>query len=280
MKIQGCIPRRATMKALLLFSTFVIGAGSPAAWASPPKKREHVPQPLEKIGNFFFNLARKLEQSGFPDGDRDVEIIYDARRADPLRVEVTPREVYPPGVTVRPGDRGTYDVPPPTARLYPRGEPLTPPGYRPYGYQPYDEPFTPPNFQPHPQPNLEYPNNSRPNGRSGLSIPVQPEAPSDGSGALRQPIAPGTSSPFEPPAKSKSSTSPGNDAGKTSRPAPNAATTDGGPAFATRVPGHPGFVYPPGVEQDLKNMIDVRDFAPGQKVKDPRTGQIFLVPPK
>jgi hypothetical protein len=34
------------------------------------------------------------------------------------------------------------------------------------------------------------------------------------------------------------------------------------------------------VEHDLKNMIDVRDFQAGQKVKDPRTGQIFLVPPK
>jgi hypothetical protein len=52
------------------------------------------------------------------------------------------------------------------------------------------------------------------------------------------------------------------------------------PEFATPIPRRPGFVYPPGVEHDLKNMIDVRDFQAGQKVKDPRTGQIFLVPPK
>jgi len=34
------------------------------------------------------------------------------------------------------------------------------------------------------------------------------------------------------------------------------------------------------VEHDLKNMLDVRDFSPGQKVKDPRTGKMFLVPAK
>jgi hypothetical protein len=48
--------------------------------------------------------------------------------------------------------------------------------------------------------------------------------------------------------------------------------------FATPVPGKHGFVYPPGMEQDPKNMLDVRDFTPGQKVKDPRSGKVFLVP--
>jgi hypothetical protein len=47
---------------------------------------------------------------------------------------------------------------------------------------------------------------------------------------------------------------------------------------ATPVPEAPGFVYPPGTEQTPKNMIDVRGYAAGQKVKDPRTGQIFIVP--
>jgi hypothetical protein len=48
--------------------------------------------------------------------------------------------------------------------------------------------------------------------------------------------------------------------------------------YGTRVPGKPGFVYPPGVEQDTKNMLDVRGLAAGQKVRDPRDGKIFLVP--
>lgn len=48
--------------------------------------------------------------------------------------------------------------------------------------------------------------------------------------------------------------------------------------YGTRVPGKPGFVYPPGVEQDSKNMLDVRGLTAGQKVRDPRNGQIFLVP--
>ncbi|WP_206026026.1 hypothetical protein [Roseimicrobium sp. ORNL1] len=48
--------------------------------------------------------------------------------------------------------------------------------------------------------------------------------------------------------------------------------------YGTLVPGKPGFVYPPGVEQDSKNMLDVRGLTAGQKVRDPRNGQIFLVP--
>ncbi len=47
---------------------------------------------------------------------------------------------------------------------------------------------------------------------------------------------------------------------------------------ATPVPEAPGFVFPPGTEHTPKNMIDVRGYAAGQKVKDPRTGQIFIVP--
>jgi hypothetical protein len=48
--------------------------------------------------------------------------------------------------------------------------------------------------------------------------------------------------------------------------------------YGTLVPGKPGFVYPPGVEQESKNMLDVRGLTAGQKVRDPRNGQIFLVP--
>ena len=55
-------------------------------------------------------------------------------------------------------------------------------------------------------------------------------------------------------------------------------STDVGPKRATPVPGMHGFVYPPGSAHTPGDMIDVRGYAPGQKVKDPRTGQVFLVP--
>jgi hypothetical protein len=50
------------------------------------------------------------------------------------------------------------------------------------------------------------------------------------------------------------------------------------PGYGKPVPGRVGFVYPPGVDSKPENMVDVRDFTPGQKVRDPRTGKIFLVP--
>lgn len=49
-------------------------------------------------------------------------------------------------------------------------------------------------------------------------------------------------------------------------------------SFAKPVPGKRGFVYPPGAEEDIKNILDVRGFTPGQKMRDPRTGEVFLVP--
>lgn len=50
------------------------------------------------------------------------------------------------------------------------------------------------------------------------------------------------------------------------------------PAYGKMVPGRVGFVYPPGVEAKPENMVDVRGFSPGEKVRDPRTGKVFLVP--
>lgn len=56
------------------------------------------------------------------------------------------------------------------------------------------------------------------------------------------------------------------------------AKPNSAPEKATAVPESPGFVYPPGTEQTPKNMLDVRGYTSGQKVKDPRTGKIFIVP--
>jgi hypothetical protein len=43
---------------------------------------------------------------------------------------------------------------------------------------------------------------------------------------------------------------------------------------AKPVAGKPGFVTLPG----SSGLIDVRGFSPGEQVKDPATGQLFLVP--
>jgi hypothetical protein len=48
--------------------------------------------------------------------------------------------------------------------------------------------------------------------------------------------------------------------------------------YAVPVAGRVGFVYPPGAERNEANMLDVRGLAPGQKARDPRTGNTFLVP--
>lgn len=72
-------------------------------------------------------------------------------------------------------------------------------------------------------------------------------------------------------------TTPPDGPGATVSPPP-APTTPSAPSYGSPVPGRRGFVYPPGVESKPENMVDVRDFTPGQKVRDPRTGKIFLVP--
>ncbi len=89
---------------------------------------------------------------------------------------------------------------------------------------------------------------------------------------VMDPEAPPTQSNSKPqslPPSSNSASAPVTAAAPTPAPAP---------AKATPVPNSPGFVYPPGTEQTPRNMIDVRDYGSGQKVKDPRTGQVFIVP--
>ncbi|RBP44529.1 hypothetical protein DES53_104350 [Roseimicrobium gellanilyticum] len=61
-------------------------------------------------------------------------------------------------------------------------------------------------------------------------------------------------------------------------PPPPTTTTTAPASYGSPVPGRKGFVYPPGSDQKPENMVDVRDFTPGQKVRDPRTGKVFLVP--
>ena len=65
----------------------------------------------------------------------------------------------------------------------------------------------------------------------------------------------------------------------TPTPKPVALTAPTPPAVrdivtAKPVAGKPGFVTLPG----STGLIDVRGFSPGEQVKDPATGQLFLVP--
>lgn len=252
-------------RALVIVAALLIAGPEPTAWGAPPRKREPVKDGLEKVGNLFFRIARKLEQDDLTRSSREVEIIYDARAGSKSRSDdVTVRRVEGGGTTLSPGYR-FEDTPGATARPYPRNEPALPPGYRPRG-----EEFAPPVFQPHPQ--------GLGDGRSRLSLPGN-ASPSSRAGAGRH--------PFEPPATGEprkkaepQKTDEASQVDDQARVKPQAAAPAGEPAFAKPVRGRPGFVYPPGAEEDLASMIDVRGFDPGQKVRDPRTGQVFLVPPK
>jgi hypothetical protein len=85
------------------------------------------------------------------------------------------------------------------------------------------------------------------------------------------------SGPFEPPKNPSEKPQTQGSTSHDSKAAPQSSSSSE-LKFATPVPGKHGFVYPPGMEQDPKSMLDVRDFTPGQKVKDPRSGKVFLVP--
>jgi hypothetical protein len=89
----------------------------------------------------------------------------------------------------------------------------------------------------------------------------------------------GPSVPTEAPSVSTPVPTTGPTPGPSVTPPPVVAPpSTAAPSYGTPVPGRRGFVYPPGVDAKPENMVDVRDFQPGQKVRDPRTGKIFLVP--
>jgi len=252
----------------LLAAAMLMGGTVCSAWASPPI--DHLSHSLEKVGDFFFKIARSLEQSGFPDDER-VYYYYDARSRDPIHVEVTPRQN--PSTIVPPGYRPSSDIAPYPPRPMRPGTGVPPQN---------EEAFVPPRFQPHPQPQLQPPAFDRQGPRQDLNTPPGRESEnsinrSEATEPRRSPDNARPPSPFEPPKTSTKKPQGQGDMTKDGKASPQPSSSSV-LKFATPVPGKQGFVYPPGLEQDAKNMIDVRDFAPGQKVKDPRSGKIFLVP--
>ena len=91
--------------------------------------------------------------------------------------------------------------------------------------------------------------------------------------------------PAQPVGPAPSASAPNPLTGATAAPSQSAAVSMAEkpaspppPPFGKPVPGRSGMVYPPGVKETTENMLDVRDIAPGTKVRDPVTKTIFLVP--
>ncbi len=96
-----------------------------------------------------------------------------------------------------------------------------------------------------------------PNGGGG-TIPASTPTPTP------MPVAETTPTPTPTPSESVPPT-----------PTPTPTTVRNIP-YATPVPGKPGFVISP--HSPNSGYVDVRGFGPGMEVKDPFSGQVFLVP--
>ena len=85
----------------------------------------------------------------------------------------------------------------------------------------------------------------------------------------------------EPPGEFEPSGTPPESSSRRTEPKPSAtpgttSTQTGNLPYGKPVPGKPGYVFSPYDKSG--GYVDVTGFAPGQKVKDPYTGKIFLVP--
>ena len=102
------------------------------------------------------------------------------------------------------------------------------------------------------------------------SAPQQPGA--DNPDPLAQPPSNTDTPATSPPPKTDGTAGT---SGSTSTPPTPPPPTSQYP-YGKPVPGKKGFVNSP--YDDKAGMIDVRDYAPGTKVRDPYTNKIFLVP--
>ncbi len=121
------------------------------------------------------------------------------------------------------------------------------------------------------------------NGRNGQSLDNPPTGQSRymGEPLTDTPEAPNPDAPVTDPnaiAQDKPLPSPADIAPAPNQPVMPKPAVPLQAAYGKMVPGRVGFVYPPGVEAKPENMVDVRGFSPGEKVRDPRTGKVFLVP--
>jgi hypothetical protein len=101
-----------------------------------------------------------------------------------------------------------------------------------------------------------------------VTTPGRTVTPSDPNAQRRTTVNPGPSpksSPVGVTEKSKPSPSPS-----------RTATTQAQLPTAKPVPGKPGYVFSPF--DPSGGYVDVTGYTPGQKVKDPYSGKIFLVP--
>ena len=78
--------------------------------------------------------------------------------------------------------------------------------------------------------------------------------------------------PTPPPPKTDGSAGTSGNTGTPPTPPPPTSQYP----YGKPVPGKKGFVNSP--YDDKAGMIDVRDYAPGTKVRDPYTNKIYLVP--
>lgn len=122
---------------------------------------------------------------------------------------------------------------------------------------PYPTPQSYPTTQPYPVPPPPPPpvETQRSAVTTERQQPAQPQPrPTATPRVVRQESAPPTSSPIPPMASSQNADLP----------------------YAKPVPGKPGYVFSPFDKNG--GYVDVTGYSPGQKVKDPYSGRIFLVP--
>jgi hypothetical protein len=117
--------------------------------------------------------------------------------------------------------------------------------------------------------------------------PPQPApAPAPARTTAHHPIKPGPKHSPAPAARKRTSGKPSPSPSRKSSPSATSGTTSSGVTgskpgqsslfpTARSVPDKPGYVFSPS--QPTK-YVDVSGYAPGSKVKDPYSGQIFIVP--
>lgn len=258
----------------------------PPASARPPQSpAEKIESAANRVGNFFYRAARKLEE---PVRNPEVRAVRTQRiytvttTEDDDDIQVDRSRLRPQRGTENPANR-VWDpvthqwLPPsmvPQRRAYSSGGAI----YSPSGgvtvttVRPSMPPVrlqSRPGGSPPVITDLDV-NAMRQPTETRYLDPYGPEATEAyGAAQRREEPTPQVSSTLNEPPTSPAATKPA-----VTKPAAPQTPAE----YGARVPGKPGFVYPPGVEQETKNMLDVRGLSAGQKVRDPRTGQIFLVP--